>query len=668
MNSDETNQDDIAPRDSSLSRAFDNASSWLRGDPVHTRRSTDQAFSITQVLDLPEIQREVMIEINRSEPITLVELGRKLERDPAELETEVRQLVAQNWLEAEENESGEWAYRVRLMRRSHRVLPPGIWQVLDNQWRISFFRLCSDAALEDFSDRFQLEHHIEGTVLFESGDWGERMYIVDSGKVELVVRNEQGELFVVRTAKSGDIFGEMSVILGERRPYTARVIEEAQFWTLDKTALDYLLYQHPDTGLAIRREFARQVKSMPKAVQAQAKHNPVVVVGENGHELAVALAGQVSDQVVLIDLIGKMPEPLANLCYVDGSAMPSKAVADIINTYAKRRDWVVIASLPKITDHLMRVVGLAQVVIDLTGSGAPWLQAASRRYWSVPSGLPYHLARLARRLSGQIRGLVLSGGIARTMAHLGVLDVLHRSGIEFDVIASCGYSAFWSVLYAAGWSPDRMIDLAVQRVSKLQPFGGWLGLRPTERPGLFDLRAVRGFIRDTIGDLEFADLKIPCHLIASDLVTGETVWMNQENLYDALSACVATPGLATPIEHQGRLLVDAILINPLPADVVAAQGADIVLTSSVIPVPSARLASRETRDQDLVTSWIDVCDVVAHERSLDHLHLIDLMISPDVAQFPDTSFEYAESLIEEGRRAAQDVLPRIRSLLTYQAL
>jgi NTE family protein len=408
---------------------------------------------------------------------------------------------------------------------------------------------------------------------------------------------------------------------------------------------------------------------MFKAAQTQAQHNPIVVVGENGNELAHALACQVSDQVVLIDLIGKRPEPLSNLIYVDGSVMRSKSIADTINAHIKQQDWVVVASFPQMTDQLMRVIGLAKVVIDLTGNGAPWLHAASRHYWSAPLGFPLHLARLARKLCGRIRGLVLSGGAARTMAHLGVLDVLHQANIQFDVIASCGYGAFWSILYAAGWSPDEMIDLAMNRMSKLQPFGGWLGLRPTARPGLFDSRTVRGFIRDTIGSLEFAELKTPCYLITSDLVTGEAVWMSEDDLFNALSACVATPGLVTPIEYKDRLLVDAILTNPLPADAVAAKGADIILTSSVIPVPSARLEkSRKNRDQDLVTSWIDVCDVVAHERSLDHLNLIDLMISPDVAEFSDIGFEHVELLIEKGRQAAQDALPRVQSILTRQSL
>ncbi|MBN1580462.1 MAG: cyclic nucleotide-binding domain-containing protein [Anaerolineae bacterium] len=669
MDSDETNRDSTEGTENSVNRARDNAFDWLKGDQVNIRRSADQAFSITQVLDLPKAQRELMLEINKSEPITLAELARKLERNPVELEIQVKQLVVQNWLQVRENEFGEWVYRVKLSRRSNRLLPPGIWQVLDNQWQIPFFRLFSDAALEDFSRRFQLEYHTEGTVLFENGDWGERMYIVDSGQVELTVRNQQGESFVLQTAKSGDIFGEMAVILGERRPYTARIIEEARIWTLDKTSLDYLLSQHPDVGLAIRHEFARQMKPVSKAVQAQTQHNPIVVVGENGNELAHALACQTSDQVVLIDLIGKRPEPRINLRYIDGSVMRSKSIADTINAHIKQQDWVVVASFPQMTDQLMRVIGLAKVVIDLSGNGAPWLHAASRHYWSVSLNFPLHLARLARKLCGRTRGLVLSGGAARTMAHLGVLDVLHRADLQFDVIASCGYGALWSVLYAAGWSPDKMIDLAANRMSKLQPFGGWLSLRSTARPGLFDIRAVRGFIRETVGGLEFSDLETPCHLITSDLVTGEVVWMNEDSLFNALSACVATPGLVTPIEYQDRLLIDALLTNPLPADAVAAEGADIILTSSVIPVPSARLEKgRKNRDQDLVTSWIGVCDVVAHERSLDHLNLIDLMVSPDIAGFSDIDFEHADLLIEKGRQAAQDALPRIQSILTSQLL
>ncbi len=641
----------------------DDTLNWLQSGQVRAR-SRNEAFSITQLLDLPDTQRELMIEINKREPITLAELARALDRNPTELELELNQLISQNWLEVQEDDFGEWVYRVHMARQSKRILPPGIWQTLDDRWQIPLFRLFSDAALEEFSERFRLEHHPEGTILFQAGEWGERMYILDSGCIELVVHNQAGEPFVVRRVTAGDVFGEMAVILGERRPYTARVSEEARVWTLDKADLDYLVARYPSIGLSIRRELARQHKPHHHSVaETKKQHNPVVTVGEGAFKLAWRLARQVGEPVVCIDLIGKRPEPLPNLVYVEGGGMRSRTIADLIGEQVGRGAWVIVAAYPQMTDQLMRVIGLAEVVIDLTGSGAPWLRAASRRYWNMAIGDDLHLSRLVRRLTGQVTGLVLSGGAARTIAHLGVLEVLQKAGIEFDAIAGCGYGAYWGALYAAGWSIDRLIDLAVNRLAKLEPFAGWLGIRPVKRPGLFEARSVRKLIRETVGRLTFADLQTPCQVVVSDLVTGDTIWVNEDNLFNVLSACVATPGLVTPVEFQDRLLVDALLTNPLPADAVAAQGTDIVIASSVIPAPGTRQhKTRQDGEQDLVENWFSVCDLVAHERSLDHLSAIDLLIAPQVADLADTAFEHAQQLIDRGREAAEKALPQIKNL------
>ncbi|MBN1934390.1 MAG: cyclic nucleotide-binding domain-containing protein [Anaerolineae bacterium] len=640
----------------------DGAFGWLKSGQVRPRQH-NEAFSVTQLLDLPEEQRELMLELNRREPITLAELARALDRSPTELELQLNQLVAQNWLEVQEDDFGEWIYRVRMARHSKRILPPGIWQTLDDQWQIPIFRLFSEAALEEFSQRFKLEHHPEGAILFRAGEWSTRMYVVDSGRIELTVHNQAGDPFVVREITSGDVFGEMSIVIGEQRPYTAYVSEEARVWTLDKADLDYLLAQYPSAGLSIRRELARQHKTSHSMAETQMQHNPVVAVGDEGAKLAWRLARQVSGPVACIDLIGKQPEPLPNLTYIEGSGMRSKTIADTISEQIRRGAWVVIAAYPQMTDQLMRVIGLAEVVIDLTGNGAPWLRAASRRYWNMPASGDLHLSRLARKLTGQVTGLVLSSGVARTIAHLGVLQVLDGAGIEFDVIAGCGYGAYWGALYAAGWSIEQMIDLAVNKMARLQPFGGWLGLRPAARSGLFDAQSVRRLIRETIGVRTFADLKTPCQLVVSDLVTGDTIWIDRGNLFNVLSACVAIPGLVTPVELQDRLLVDAILTNPLPADAAATQDTDIVIASSVIPTSSMRQQKTlQDQKQDLVSSWFSVCDIVAHARSLDHVQVIDLLIAPQIADFADTAFEHAERLIERGRQAAEKALPQIKKL------
>jgi len=642
----------------------DDSFSWLQSDQIYVKRRRT-GLSITELLNLPETQRELVIEITRREPVSLAALIRALDRDPIELEIQVSQMVAQGWLDVGEDEIGEWVYRVRIGRRSKRILPPGIWQVLDDRWQVPIFRLFSEGILEEFSSSFQLRRHKLGTNLFEIGSWGERMYIVERGKIELVVYNEASEPFIVREVRPGGVFGEMAVLLGERRPYDARVAEEALVWTLDKTNLDSLLAQHPIVGLTLRQELARHVKPSRGTDEAKSQYNPLVVVGEDSSELARHLAEQTGDQVVLVDLIGKQPGALPNLVYLDGRGLRSKAIAQAIQEKVESNAWVIVAALPKMTDQLMRVTAIAQVVIDMTGSGAPWLRAAARQYWDMPSITLLQMARLARKLCGRVTGLVLSGGLARTIAHLGVLDVLHKAEIPIDVIASCGYGALWSVLYAAEWSPEQMIDLVTEQAQKLRPFGSWVGLRAASRPGLFDARSVRNWIRNIVGTLSFSDLETPCYLATSDLRTGEVVWMKAGHLFNALSACVATPGLITPVESQDHLLADAILSNPLPVDAVTAGGADIVLASSVIPMPSARRKSAQDDEkaQDLVTSWLGVCEVVAHEHSLDHLSSVDLIIVPDVAEFPDTAFDRAPALIERGRQAAKQVLPRIQALL-----
>ena len=71
-------------------------------------------------------------------------------------------------------------------------------------------------------------------------------------------------------------------------------------------------------------------------------------------------------------------------------------------------------------------------------------------------------------------------------------------------------------------------------------------------------------------------------------------------------------------------------------------------------------------DSDGLVSWLSISDAIAHERSLDHLNAIDVLVAPDVAEFSAQAFDQAEQLIERGRRAADEVLPRIRSLLQQE--
>ena len=636
---------------------------WLHSDRMRVGRRR-RGVSVTELLDLSQGHRELVIEITRREPVSLRTLTEALDRDPLELEIQVSQMVAQGWLDVEEGDSGEWLYSTRLARHSKRVLPPGIWQVLDSQWQVPIFRLFPEAVLEEFSSSFRLQQFRPGTVLFETGDWGESLYLVEEGRIELRVYNPAGDHLVVREITAGDMLGELAVLRGERRPYAAHVVEETQAWNLNKRDLDALLARYPVAGLTIRQELSRHLKTASRPAKASSQYNPIVAVGEGAYELAQHLAEQTSEQVVLIDVGGQHDPDSSRLVYVDGQGLGSKRLAQTIQTKIDSGSWVVVATPPRMTDRLMRTANIAELVIDMTASGAPWLRATARQHWVMPSSTPLQMARLARRLCGQVTALVLSGGMARTIAHLGVLDILHSQDIPIDLHASCGYGALWSTLYASGWSPAEIIDWALREASRLRPVGKRLGLRPLSRLGLFDARSTRGLIQSTIGDLRFSDLETPVTLAASDLDTGQVVWLKQGPLFNALSACIATPGLITPIEHQEQFLVDATLTNPLPADAAVTGGADIILASSVIPGPAARQQGRQA--QDLVTGWLSLSAAVSHQLSLNHLNAVDVLIVPKVDEFSDLAFDQAERLVERGRQAAEHSLPRIRSLLRQE--
>jgi NTE family protein len=642
----------------------DSGLGWLSGDSIRVGRRR-KGFNVTEILDLPETVRDLILEITRREPVRLSDLAESLGRSSLDLEVQLSQLVAQGWLGVEENEFGEWEYRVRMARGRKPLLPPGTWQVIEDRWEMPIFRTLADALRDEFVQSFELKDYGPGAVLFESGVWDDRLYVIESGVVELCVYNEAGERFVFRTIGAGGVLGELAVLHGQRRAFDAHIAQESRIWVLAKPDLDQLLARHPAMALQARRALTRLTRLSSRAGEAADRKNPVLAVGEAGSELARHLAEQVHAQVVLIDLCGQAPPPTPNLSVLDGRGMHTAAIARAIQDHLQTQAWVVIAALPEMTDSLMRVAGLSQIVIDMTGSGVPWLRAATQHHWVVPSSTPRQVARLARRLCGHVTGLALSGGLAHTLAHLGVLDVLHQSGVDVDAIAGCGYGALWGVLYAAEWSPDELIELAQREAGRLRPSSKRLGLGVRSRLGLFDARPLRSWIHDLVQERRFSDLETPCYLATGDLETGEVVWVSEGKLFNALSASIAAPGLTTPVQYQDRLLVNALLSEPMPVKALSSERADIVLASSVIPLPGRDASPPAARDTnpDLVTTWMEVCGSVAQSHVQDHLQRADVIIAPDVSGVHLSGFDRVEALVERGRHAAREALPHIRASL-----
>ena len=270
-------------------------------------------------------------------------------------------------------------------------------------------------------------------------------------------------------------------------------------------------------------------------------------------------------------------------------------------------------------------------------------------------------------------GLALSGGGARGLAHIGVLKILEQEGVPIDYLAGTSMGGLIAAAYAAGLSPDLMEQEALRMASLRRLLA--LADPSLPRRGLFKGQKVREYLARHLGDRTFDDLRVPLTLVAVDLNTGREVFLNQGQIADAVRATVALPGIFTPVEWDGQLLVDGGLLDNLPADAVRQMGADVVIAvdvtsdSGVVASLVEGLHQRRYVPSGLVDTvevlWrsLDVMMAEISRRQLAEAHpevIIRPAIPPDVTVL--TGFPRAAEIIAAGEEAAQEALPRIRAL------
>ena len=195
-------------------------------------------------------------------------------------------------------------------------------------------------------------------------------------------------------------------------------------------------------------------------------------------------------------------------------------------------------------------------------------------------------------------GIALGSGAAKGFAHIGVLKVLDEMGIRPQIVAGTSMGSFVGAAYAAG-SLDKLEDwvrlLDNWRVFSLLDInwslsGGVIG-------GTKPFRAFfEGFEFENI-----EDLPLPFTAVATDLHSGQEIWLQQGNLQDAVSASCSIPGLLSPKALSGRWLVDGAVVNPVPIDVCRAMGATHVIAVDVTE-DGAPLLPREQGEVKRVVS------------------------------------------------------------------
>ncbi len=199
--------------------------------------------------------------------------------------------------------------------------------------------------------------------------------------------------------------------------------------------------------------------------------------------------------------------------------------------------------------------------------------------------------------------LVLGGGGARGLAHIGVLRALEEADLRVRAIAGCSMGAIVGAFYAAGFTPDEMEEVARGiRYESLLSFG--------ELGGIVGGDGFASLLSEHLPE-RIDDLSLPLLMTAVDVQKGELVVLTEGSLVRALRATSALPGLISPVRVGDRVLVDGGLLNNLPVDLARTMG-----DGPVVAVDVAAPHDRRLRFEDDRSFWERLKHVVQPHRAL----------------------------------------------------
>lgn len=273
-------------------------------------------------------------------------------------------------------------------------------------------------------------------------------------------------------------------------------------------------------------------------------------------------------------------------------------------------------------------------------------------------------------------GLVLSGGGARGLAHIGVLKLLEREGVAVDLLAGTSMGGVVATGYAAGMRPDELEAEALEvgqprRLLRLADPG-------LPRRGLLEGRHILTYFESHLDGITFADLSRPLALVTVDLNSGREVILRDGPLALAVRATISIPALLAPVEWNGCRLVDGGLLNNLPVDVARGMGADVVIAVDVTPRYQGSSFWQSQGERRFVpgalvhwaSTFNDALGVMMAALQAQKLHqwppdaLIRPALSPEITVL--TGYGQAAALIAAGEAAAEAALPQIRELIRPQ--
>ena len=281
-------------------------------------------------------------------------------------------------------------------------------------------------------------------------------------------------------------------------------------------------------------------------------------------------------------------------------------------------------------------------------------------------------------------GLVLSGGSAKGLAHIGVLKVLEEEKVPVEYITGTSMGSIVGGLYAAGYTVEEIEKFAVEtdwfamftdniprdkkgairnyfedKNTIALPFQGFSVNFPS---GAIGGKSISSNLNDLLYGVEdvndFRKFPQKFALVATDLESGEAVMIDKGSLPIAIRASMSLPTVISPVRYQGKLLIDGGIVRNLPVQEIKVLGADYTIGVNV----GEGFSKLDETKMNLVNITENALTIGGKREVERQIRMLDLYIEPDVADIASPDFSKAEVIIALGEAAARKNIDEIRKL------
>jgi len=534
--------------------------------------------------------------------------------------------------------------------------------------------------------------------LFHQDDPGDALYVVRSGRLEVVLEHTTPPA-VLRVAVRGDLVGELSLMTGTARSAGVRAARDSRLLKMASGAFrellddaDFaagvtrylasllqannprpmpttrqvrvlaLLSLHPDgdTTAALFTELRAAIAALGRSTvvtsEGHGALDPAAVLdqAEHDHDYVVLIADGTDDDTVWDDFCLRQADQ--TLVLVDPrEPLPGSAMLRALEGC----DVAFCAAYP--SSHRQRA----------------WIEALQprgRHLLTPGADLRAGVERMVRRLTGQSRGIVLSGGGARGFAHIGVLRGLLEAGVQIDRVGGCSMGSFVGALFAEGMSPEEMRDVCHRELVMSHPFNDYT--LPTS--ALIKGRKAMAMFHRVLGSTTIDELPLDYFAVSADLTSAELVVHRRGPLFEAVAISMSIPGLAPPTIAGRRVLVDGGVLDNLPVATMAETAEGPMIAVDVMgrrrldasrPIPVApnwrdRIGARLRGDLPAISEILVRTTVLGSWQTVErNKTLAEVVIAPDIADAGLLDFRELDRMIDAGRRAADVALAAEAGLL-----